>query len=144
MNLRSWPLMAVVVAVALGGCEKKGRPVVEVTGTVTHGGKPLPHVIVYFTPDVGRPSYGGSDEQGRYFQLGYTRDRTGVVTGKHTVHVVNFQPIKSLEDEKKIKEGKIPVPAEWASVPDKYKKNETSPLKVDVEKDGQVIDLKLD
>lgn len=67
-----------------------GGDVGYVGGTVTMDGAPLPDALVTFQPEGGRPSYGRTDQSGRY-ELIYTRDEKGAVPGKHTVSISTLQ-----------------------------------------------------
>src|SRR5438309_7820579 len=80
-TMQFWSLTVLLAATSLVGCQQKGPKVVNITGTVTHAGKPLAKVMVYFTPDTGRPSFGLTNEQGRFQGLYYTNSKSGVVIG---------------------------------------------------------------
>lgn len=69
----------------LTGCED-GPAVAPVTGTVTQNGEPLAQAEIEFQPDQGAPSYGETDEMGRY-TLMYQTDREGALLGHHWVSV---------------------------------------------------------
>ena len=58
----------------------------EVSGTVTLNGQPLVGADVEFQPREGAPSYGVTDENGRY-ELMYTRDKKGAIVGEHVVRI---------------------------------------------------------
>ena len=73
-----------VLAIALG-CDK-GPAVAPVTGIVTQDGQPLNGAMVEFQPDKGAPSYGITDETGRY-QIQYQTNRMGALLGHHYVSV---------------------------------------------------------
>jgi hypothetical protein len=52
---------------ASAGCGDPDAPeIARVTGTVTRGGKPVPNLVVNFMPAEGRPSWGITDDRGRY------------------------------------------------------------------------------
>src|SRR5688500_19619998 len=74
--------------VCLNGCKGEAPDIVEVSGTVTHNGKPVPNLMIYFSPTNGRPSWGHSNEQGR-FTLDYDLDYDGAKVGTHTVYVAD-------------------------------------------------------
>src|SRR5438105_14176879 len=74
----------VLPAVVLAGCQKEGPTVVKVTGVLTYKGQPVPNAYVRFRPEYGRPSWGETDEQGR-FKLHYDKEQDGAVVGKHKV-----------------------------------------------------------
>jgi len=135
-------LLAVVAApvlVSVLGCGG-GPSVVEVSGTVTRGGVPVPDLVVNFEPDKGRPSWGFTDPQGRY-TLHYTKDQDGVEVGHHRVYV-NYQP----EDTDRwlaITERRFEYPPDIKAIEEKYGNRETTPLEFDIQ-ESQEIDLKLD
>src|SRR5712675_2209436 len=76
---------AALVIVFLAGCGG-GPNVVAVTGVLTYKGKPVTNAYVDFVPEKGRPSWGQTDEQGR-FKLDYDPQRNGALVGKHKVSV---------------------------------------------------------
>jgi hypothetical protein len=50
--VHSWPVLLGVAVAVLGGCaETTARPRYRVSGTVTCGGKPVPHGEILFSPD---------------------------------------------------------------------------------------------
>lgn len=75
-----------LLSLATLGCGSSAYDINSVTGVVTMDGKPLPNARVTFTPQDGRPSYGISDESGRY-ELRYIRDILGAEVGQHTVAI---------------------------------------------------------
>lgn len=141
---RDWLCSIVLAAVvpALAGCSgKKGPEVVRVSGTVTRNGQPVPNLFLNFVPTQGRPSWGITDEQGRY-TLNYTRGQDGAVTGTHKVWV-KYKPSDPGE-EMAMMQGRAKVPQELAEIVEKYGKQETTPLEFQISEDGQVIDIALD
>lgn len=58
----------------------------QVTGVVTLDGQPLPKANVEFAPASGRPSFGETDEDGRY-SLEYLAGHAGAVVGSNTVKI---------------------------------------------------------
>ncbi len=92
MRLSSKQLIAafsVVAALFIIGCGNTAPDTPEtgtVTGVVTLDGKPLPKVTVTFQPDEGKPSFGATDENGKY-ELTYSADVKGAKIGNHTVRV---------------------------------------------------------
>lgn len=77
--------IGVVFAICCTGCEQ-GPAVAPVTGTVTQDGEPLNGAMVEFQPDKGAPSYGYTDENGRY-EIQYQVDRMGALLGHHWISV---------------------------------------------------------
>ena len=57
---------SLVIALSLTGCGSDGPERGVVTGKVTLNGDPLPNADVEFQPEEGSPSYGMTDEKGRY------------------------------------------------------------------------------
>ena len=139
-SLRS--LLAMTIAPALlaaFGCGG-GPTVVEISGTATRGGTPVPDLVVTFHPDKGRPSWGFTDPQGRY-SLHYTKDQDGAVVGHHRVFV-NYQP-RDPEIQLAITDGKFDYPPDIKAIEEKYGNPESTPLQFDVQ-ESQDIDLQLD
>jgi hypothetical protein len=123
----------------LAGCG--GPTVVNVTGTLTRGGKPVPHLQVNFVPESGRPSTGWADENGRY-SLQYDLNRGGAVTGTHRVFVL-FRP-RDVEHALAIEQGLLKPPPDLDAILQKYGPQAKEPLTVEVRAADPVIDLKLD
>jgi hypothetical protein len=142
----SWPSAVLLFAAwmtAIAGCGDSDVPeIVEVSGTVTRGGKPVPNLYVHFFPENGRPSWGQTDENGRY-TLEYDADHKGAKVGPHTVFV-EYMPEASANINPGEDSSKAVTSPEKKEVIKKYGKAETSPLKVSVTEEGQVIDLALD
>ena len=117
------------------GCTPSGPRIVEVSGTLTRNGKPVPGLEVYFMPDQGRPSVGSADSQGR-FKLGYTHDQDGAITGSHTVFVVFNPPQTGAE--------RVAAPTELRPILEKYGTKDVSPLRIEVTKPVKDLEIKLD
>jgi hypothetical protein len=115
--------------------------VVAVTGTVTRGGRPVEGLVVNFLPEHGRASWGLAGPGGQY-RLHYERGRDGAVTGRHTVWV-EVRPANAKEDAERRGGGLRPHP-EMKAILEKYGSPLTSPLKVEVRDEGQVIDPPLE
>ena len=82
--------------VPLTGCSESDAPeLVTVTGTVAQGGAPAEGVLVEFRSPNGRPSFGRTDEEGRYTAM-YTPNTPGVLPGTIPVYVtvgeINVEP----------------------------------------------------
>src|SRR5262249_31936680 len=108
------------------------------SGKVTIGGQPLASAMITFHPEKeGNTGQAASDPDGSYVLNTYgTQD--GAVVGRHTVTVERYLPPMPTQPGGKL-------PSAKASVPKKYTRPETSPLKVEV-KPGKnnVIDLALE
>lgn len=79
------PWATLLLVLALAGCGD-GSNLVPVTGTLTYKGNPVTNAYIDFTPEQGRPSWGQTDDQGR-FKLEYDGKHKGAVVGKHKVSV---------------------------------------------------------
>ena len=90
----------------LSGCGATDQPELgAVSGSVKLDGKPLSHVEITFAPDVGRPSYGETGDDGMY-ELIYIRDTKGAKIGKHTITVRSAKVDNSKIAPAEIKPGK--------------------------------------
>lgn len=135
-------VLASLLAVAITGCGGGGPKVVEISGTVTRGGKPLKDFTLNFHPENGRTSWGVTDSEGRY-TLHYTRDQDGACVGKHKV-IVEYTPRPSDPGEEfEMMEGRFEIPPDVKAIEEKYGDLETTPLEFDIQK-SQTIDLELD
>ena len=119
------------------GCGPSGPKLVEVTGSVTLDGKPVPNAIVTFNPDFagGSNSLGKTDANGKY-RLEFSQDRTGAMVGKHLVEIVT----KKISASDMPDTGE-PVATEYVAIPAKYRKR--GALTVDVTDGRNVIDFPL-
>jgi hypothetical protein len=129
--------------VLLAGCDT-GPKVVPVTGTLTRNGQPVPNLTVHFVPAEGRPSWGVADENGK-FTLEYDTTRKGAVTGTHTVWVI-WRPSTPQEEMIELGQakGKSGKPKDMKAIEEKYGKQEKSPLKVEITKAEENLEIKLD
>src|SRR5260370_2031015 len=75
-----------------------GEKLVRITGTATHHGKPVPKLVINFSPEKGLQSYALTDQDGRFSMI-YTNRQEGVVKGTHKVWV-QLQTSCSKEDKK--------------------------------------------
>ena len=117
-------IAALLIAI---GCSRSSVELAEVTGRVTMGGKPLPNASVTFTPSNGRPSMGGTDENGHY-SLRYTPTLTGARVGSVNVEIRTGNPDNLREFPE--------------TVPAKY--NTKSELTAEVKPEPNVINFDLD
>lgn len=125
------------VCLSLAGCGESD--VVPVSGTLTYKGKPVTNAHIHFVPEKGRPSFGTTDDQGR-FTLTYDPQNKGVLRGKHRV----FVEYNSSADQ--TRPGAIPgetvaLPPDLKTFFDKYGGTNS---KVEVTIDKSISDLKLD
>lgn len=146
-------LVASLVLFTSSGCGDGTPPIGKVTGTVTREGKPLPGVTVNFLPEAGRPSWGITDESGRY-KLSWDADHDGAEVGRHKVTVA-FDPGSPMEEagyevagkskaKAKAKPKSVQRPADWHLIEQKYGNFETTAMSKEVKSGSQVIDLQLD
>jgi hypothetical protein len=140
-SLRHLFLVSALLALLALGCGGGGPRVVNVTGTVTRGGKPVEKLFLNFVPDNGRPSWGVTDAEGHY-SLHYDRERDGAIVGSHRVWV-QVRPTSPTE-EAALARGTLKIHPEIQQILSKYGKPNTSPLVVEVTGDNAVIDLALD
>jgi hypothetical protein len=132
------------------GCSS-GPSFGEAEGSVTLDGKPLGKVRVLFTPDPDSGSHGPSshavsDAQGHYRLTGLDPRQTGVVVvGKHRVTVTEPDPPKGPPAAGPSKRARaVRFKREVPSVvPGRYQSLLDTPLRVDVRRGKQTIDLKL-
>jgi hypothetical protein len=105
--------------------------VAPVSGVVTLDGKPLDRASVVFKPEAGgRPSFGVTDEQGR-FTLAYSMDEDGAEVGSATVTVSTKLQAEGAAEN---------APRGAERVPVRYAKK---PLRVTVEAKANQMELGL-
>jgi hypothetical protein len=111
---------------------------VKVKGTVTLDGKPLPGAYLEFKPIVTgsesiRPSYGLTDEDGKY-KLEYSTTKSGARPGKYNVSIWTKRGAEPRPDGSMAP----PVPEQ---VPDVY--NTASTLTAEITSDNRVFNFDL-
>lgn len=113
------------------GCGSRGPEVYQVTGVALRGGQPLSQVKINFQPVQGRSSWGYTDDEGR-FELNFSRQiPKGALPGEHKVWVA-------------IPEGSTGKRhPQTGEVLRKYGHSNT-PMKVNLERDGQFVELHFD
>jgi len=109
---------------------------VEVSGTLTYKGKPVPYALINFTPEEGRSSVAETDAEGR-FTIRYTMDKAGVQVGKHKVSV---SPRQNVPGTQASIEGKAAPPKELEEFYAKYGQKSTKEIVIE----KSTSDLKLD
>lgn len=119
------------------GCGPSGPKLVDVTGSVTLDGKPVPNAIVTFNPDFagGSNSLGKTDANGKY-QLEFSQDRKGALVGKHLVEIVTKKVAAS-----DMPDTGEPVANQYVAIPAKYRKR--GALTVEVTDSSNIIDFPL-
>ena len=142
MNRLELCLAGLLFTAAIAGCGRGGPEVVEIEGTVTYKGEPVPDLRIYFMPTSGRGSWGTSDEQGR-FVLDYDYDHDGALVGRHTIWLVdmgqNIDPTAGMSGGG----GKKKRAPEIAAVIAKHGQDKST-LQVEVKKADKNFQLKLD
>jgi hypothetical protein len=120
----------VAMAALLSGCGGEMK-VAPVSGVVTLDGKPLDRASVVFKPEAGgRPSFGVTDENGR-FSLAYSMNEDGAEVGPATVTISTKLQVEGADENR---------PRAAERVPARYAKR---PLKVTVEAKKNEVELGL-
>ncbi len=124
----------------ISGCGDGGPKIVTVSGQATYKQKPIPRLILTFSPANGRPSTAMTDADGK-FELDYLGERKGVQVGTHTV---TFEyRAKDPGEEMDILEGKKKRPPEIEAIMKKYIAGKES-LTVEIKEATKTFELKLD
>jgi len=119
----------VLTGLGLSGCGDANMNVAPVSGTVTLDGAPLQSASVTFQPqEGGRPSFGVTNEQGRYV-LEYSLTELGAKVGACTVRIST----ESRDDGSGVKSSKELVPKRYFK----------EPIEVKVESKSNTIDITL-
>ena len=88
--MNRWIGGGIVVVFLAAGCSD-GPRIVQIEGTATRKGQPVPNITVFFMPIIeGRRSWAITDEEGK-FKLTNSAEVQGVPVGKHKVSVA-FRP----------------------------------------------------
>jgi hypothetical protein len=134
---RVLPWAVAALLVGLAGCNNSN--VVQVTGTLTHKGKPVPNALLTFEPEHGRQSWAETDEQGR-FKIFYDKKQDGAVIGTHKLFI-EYRPSTDAEREAAMSGKAPPLSPEMKAFFHKY-----SPLnsKHTVQITRETKELKLD
>jgi hypothetical protein len=124
----------------VAGCGSDGPEIAEVSGLVTLDGQPVPGATITFFPEnpEGSPSYGGTDQQGKY-TLMFTRKKYGAMLGKHRVEIET--PRRSASEIAEMKAEGQEVPDRPATIPKKYR--QPGALTAEVNRGGNKIDFEL-
>ena len=105
----------------------------QLSGIVTHQGKPIPNAVIVMTSTSGgRPSYGNADENG-HFTMAYTQDAPGVTAGENLVTLMEPSPTPD----------QMEPPKELKPLYEKYAEG-ASTLKINIDKNQSDFELKLD
>jgi hypothetical protein len=114
-----------------------GEKLVKVTGTATRHGKPLPNLVINFTPEKGLRSYALTDQDGR-FNMIYTNGQEGVVLGTHKVWVQLHTAGSKEDKEHQRRVAKQQIDPEMAQLLRKYGKADTTPLTMETKEDREI------
>lgn len=93
LRFRGLATALVLINIAVSGCGGDGTapPLSQVSGIVKLDGAPLAKASVTFQPvGKGRPSFGITDENGRY-TLKFSERATGAIYGRHQVQISTWQ-----------------------------------------------------
>jgi hypothetical protein len=81
-------LPAAVLLAAVAGCSPEEK-LYDVSGTVTHQGKPVPQGLIYFDPEGSGPQGFANIEDGKFNTATAGKGR-GIRGGKYTVRINGF------------------------------------------------------
>jgi hypothetical protein len=133
------PLGLLAVGLLAVGCGQE--KFAEVTGKATRGGKPVPNLVINFTPEKGLRSVALTDQNGA-FKMVHSSGRHGVLVGPHKVWVA--LPLGSKEDLNQVQRlAQQRADPEITAILHKYGNAETTPLTFEITT-SRVIDLALD
>jgi hypothetical protein len=130
------PLLTALALISLPGCSNSGYSelgLVDVTGTVTLDGKPLPGAKVAFESDDKRCAMGTTDSSGRY-TLMYDSQTRGTTPGPKIVRITTVE----LGEGGGAAEG---AAAPKETLPPRY--NQKSELKADVSASNKTFNFDL-
>lgn len=120
------------------GC---GNGLYEASGRLTYKGQPIPSTYVYFKPEEEgkRFSTGLTDDAGN-FKLRFSTTENGVYPGKHTVYLQYYVDV-----DEELGRIKPKVPSDLKKLmANKYGTPDVSPLKYEISKGGQVIEINIE
>jgi hypothetical protein len=133
--------VVLLVSMFMLGCGPSGPQVVPIQGVATHNGEPVPNIRIYFIPTDGRPSWGITDEGGR-FTLDYDPEHKGAKVGTHKVEVIdegsNIDPTAAMSGAPRPKRSSA-----IGEIVSKYGRGKST-LEVEVKKADRNFQLKLD
>ena len=139
-----WKLIVGLLLFAAVGCGSGGTPprtLAAARGVVKYKGQPIAGATVLFSPAVGTPGNGMTDDAGNFVIT--TGGRPGAEIGKCKVMISKpasgsgVRPDMTPKDmEEMIKAGKSLAPAK-DPIPARYAAEKTSPLEADIAVDGE-------
>jgi hypothetical protein len=122
------------------GCNT-GPRVVTIKGVATRKGEPIRDATLNFYPEDGsRPSWGVTDDQGR-FELEYDRDTKGAIVTTHKVTATFVRPPQAELD---IAAGKLKTHPDERLIVEKFGNKETTTLRIEITKAEKDLQIKLD
>jgi hypothetical protein len=130
-------LSAVALVTSLVACNSNHPRIVPVSGKLTRNGQPVANLEVHFVPEMGPASSGMSDAEGR-FTLAYAPEEPGAAVGKNTVFVTFNPPDNPTGDRG------FASPSNLNQILAKYGSKEISTLQVEIVKEVNDLELKLD
>ncbi len=117
------------------GCGDSGPKLYKIKGTLMYKGKPVPYVLLQFTPDDEKTkaaASSGTDEKGRFeMKIG---SEPGVFPGPHKISCMDPQSIMG---------GKSSTDPDYLEVIKKFAPGKST-LTINVEKNESNLELKLD
>jgi hypothetical protein len=148
LSSRYWQeyVLLICYALLLSGCGPRAPETASVTGRVTFHGKAVDKGRIVFYPTEGRPATGTIGPDGS-FRLTTFSEGDGALLGKHRVTIeakrlVGATIAKTFAEER-AQPASISEPrVEWI-VPEKYAREDTSPLTADVARGGNTINFDL-
>ncbi len=116
------------------GCGESGPKLYKIKGKLTYNGKPVPYVLLTFTPDDEKtkaPATSGTDKDGRFeMKIG---SEPGVFPGMHKITCMDPQSIMG---------GKSSTEPDYIAVITKYAPGKSS-MTINIEKNESNLELDL-
>jgi hypothetical protein len=138
MTMRS--LCILVCCFLATGCG--GERLVNGTGVATRAGKPMPNLVINFSPEKGLRSFALTDADGK-FKMVFNDGRDGVLVGNHKVWISLPTAGGRKDPERQKRIDALQSDAEITQILDKFGSADTTPLAFEITAD-QEITLALD
>ena len=143
-------LLAYSLLGILAGCGHSPPPLVEVEGTVLLNGQPLPNAYIEFVPELAHfgaemNSTATTDEAGKFRLTCNKGAKPGAVVAKHWVLVNEIAAPLDRRDREEAARGAPPSEVTLANrpIPPEYGAVSTTPLRLEVTKEGKSYLLQL-
>jgi hypothetical protein len=94
MIRRFCPAAALAAAALLAGCGEAEK-IYDVSGTITHEGKPIPKGLIFFDPEKGPQGF-ANVENGK-FDTSQAGQGKGIRGGKYTIRISGFDGVPAPE-----------------------------------------------